>query len=93
MIEDLKEAVFTFIFYLILIRAIIGIIHLIGSFSQPAIYFDNGYEEPFIITIDDGEEEVSSLGLTIIKLKKGEHEIEIKRQNGELFESQVVNCR
>lgn len=58
------------------------------------IYFDNGYAEPLVISVD-GEEKttVMSFSYPTIVVEKGQHEILIKRQSGELLESQVVDCK
>jgi len=74
----------------VLLLAIIGILVFIGS-QLSSVYFDNGYEDSFDIFVDGKKEgSVAPDSMEKISIKKGEHTIEIRKRDGELFESNDV---
>lgn len=64
------------------------------NIGPATIYFDNGFEESFIIYIDGEKKgEVAPLDFTIIKkVKNGEHKIEIKKGE-EIFDSEEITAK
>lgn len=74
----------------VLLLVIVGILAFIGS-QLSSVYFDNGYEDSFDIFVDGKKEgSVAPDSMEKISIKKGEHTIEIRKKDGELFESNDV---
>lgn len=74
----------------VLLLVIVGILVFIGS-QLSSVYFDNGYEDSFDIFVDGKKEgSVAPGSMEEISIKKGEHTIEIRKKDGELFESNDV---
>ena len=74
---------------LITMMAIVLVVIFSGCFeSKTDIYFDNGFENSFDIFINGTNKgSIPPKSMEKISIKKGEHRIEIRKNDGELFES------
>ena len=86
--ENTKAGIVCCVLFLVLIGAFLIYEDLTFKYD---VYFDNGYENCFDIFIDNKNKgSVDPVSRVKISMSRGEHTIEIRKKNGEVFESNEV---
>jgi hypothetical protein len=86
--ENTKGGIVCCVLFLVLIGAFLIYEDLTFKYD---VYFDNGYENGFDIFIDSKNKgSVDPVSRVKISMSRGEHTIEIRKKNGEVFESNEV---